>query len=288
MTKFLKDPLGHFLLAGLAIFLLFEAVGPEVVNERTIVVDRPILLRFIQYRTKLFEPEVAAARLDGLSDTERQALIDDYVREEVMHREAVALGLGEDDYIIRRRMVQKIDYITQGFSDQSVSVNAADVQAYYDANKQDYFVASQITFTHVFFDAERHGMAQATQMAEAELEKLKAENVAFSDAPKYGDRFPFHLNYVERDPEFVVSHFGAEMGNELFTTDFTPNDWLGVFISSYGAHLVKIAQRKEGYVPKFPEVVARVEVDYLTKTQREKKEQAIGRIVETYDVHVDL
>ena len=91
----LKDPVLHFLAVGLYLFVVFDAVSPESgeADPKTIVVDRDTLLTYIQYRTKVFEPKLAAARLDNMNDATRQRFIDDYVKEEVLFREAKALGL---------------------------------------------------------------------------------------------------------------------------------------------------------------------------------------------------
>ena len=112
----LRDPLLHFLAAGLLIFGLFDVLSPDEADQRDdlILVDRAALLTFVQYRMRAFEPELAAARLDGLSDLERERLIADYVREEALHREALALGMDSGDYIIKRRLIQKVEFLAQG------------------------------------------------------------------------------------------------------------------------------------------------------------------------------
>jgi hypothetical protein len=108
LKRFLKEPLVHFLAAGLALFVLFGIVNRDEPDEdpNVVTVDREALLTFVQYRIKAFNPTLAAEKLNSLSEEELQRLIDDYVREEVLHREATALGLDEDDYVIRRRLVQ--------------------------------------------------------------------------------------------------------------------------------------------------------------------------------------
>ena len=97
LRRALRDPLGHFLLGGLLPFLLFQGVGRPAPDRDVIVVDRAALLGFVQQRTKAFDPELAATRLDALSPVARERLVEDYVREEALHREALALGLDGDD-----------------------------------------------------------------------------------------------------------------------------------------------------------------------------------------------
>ena len=107
MTTLIKEPLVHFLAVGLGLFVLFEFVGGDdaAYDSKVINVDRDALLTFVQYRLRAFEPRIAAERLDGMSDEELDRLIGDYVREEALHREALALGMDKNDYIIKRRMI---------------------------------------------------------------------------------------------------------------------------------------------------------------------------------------
>jgi hypothetical protein len=213
LKSLLKEPLAHFLAAGLGLFALFGIVNRDEPSDdaNVITVDEDALLTFVQYRIKAFNPELARKKLDSLSDEELARLIDDYVREEVLHREALALGLAEDDYVIRRRLVQKLEFITEGFAEASVAPDEASLQRYFDAHKSDYYVDPFVTFTHVFFETEDRPRAEVRAEAEKMLVELNRRSTPFSDAPKHGDRFLYHVNYVERTPEYVASHFGPPM-----------------------------------------------------------------------------
>ena len=114
---------------GFGLFLLFEVVASDdaAYDSRVIKVDRDALLTFVQYRSRAFEPRAAAARLDNMPEDELDRLIADYVREEALHREAKALGMDQNDYIIKRRMIQSIEFITDGFVTAAVDVSDEDV-----------------------------------------------------------------------------------------------------------------------------------------------------------------
>ena len=129
MKKMLRDPLVHFLVFGLGLFVLFELVASDdaAYDSRVIDVDRDALLTFVQYRSRAFQPHAAAARLDGMSEEELDRLISDYVREEALHREAKALGVDKNDYIIKRRIIQSIEFITDGFVTAAVDVSDDDI-----------------------------------------------------------------------------------------------------------------------------------------------------------------
>ncbi len=288
MKKFLREPLVHFLAAGLGLFVLFGLVnrGDQDFDPNVVTVDQEALLTFIQYRIKAFNPDLAKKKLNGLSDEELQRLIDDYVREEVLHREAIALGLDDDDYIIRRRLVQKLEFITEGFAEAGADVDEAAVQRYFDANNADYYVEPYVTFTHVFFQTEDRPREQARALAEKELQKLNRNGVPFSDAPQHGDRFLYHVNYVERTPDYVGSHFGPPMTRALF--ELEPNEfvWRGPFDSAYGVHLVLLTTNEPGREPELAELEGRVREDARRARVREETEAAIADVVDAYDVRV--
>ncbi|MDH3849107.1 MAG: peptidylprolyl isomerase, partial [Gammaproteobacteria bacterium] len=218
MKKFLREPLVHFLAIGIGLFVLFDLVAPEESNldSKTIVVDRDALLTFVQFRSKAFNPEVAAARLDALGDAELSMLIDDYVREEALHREALALGMDQNDYVIKQRLIQSLQFITNGFVSAAVDVSDEEIAEYYEANRDDYYVDPYATFTHVYFSNDRHGREQARQLAETKLAELNDANVPFSESTRHGERFLYNVNYVERTEDFVASHFGRAMAAAVF------------------------------------------------------------------------
>ncbi len=286
MNKIRKDPLVHFLALGLGLFVLFDLVASDdaAYDSRVINVDRDSLLTFVQYRSRAFEPQAAAARLDNMSEDELDRLIADYVREEALHREAKALGVDKNDYIIKRRMIQSIEFITDGFVTAAVDVSDDVIAAHYEVNREDYYINPFVTFTHVFFDGERHSRDEALALATAKLEELNSHQVPFSDAPGHGDRFPFFLNYVERDPQFVASHFGVPMAEKIFRLESSDSTWHGPFESQYGMHLVLMTRKAEGRYPALAEIKAVVRDDAERDAFATLKDQAIQAIVDTYEV----
>ena len=288
MKKLLREPLVHFLAIGVGLFVLFDLVAPEDSNldSKTIVVDRDALLTFVQFRSKAFNPEVAAARLDALGDAELSMLIDDYVREEALHREALALGMDQNDYVIKQRLIQSLQFITNGFVSAAVDVSDEEIAEYYEANRDDYYVDPYITFTHVYFSSDRHGREQARKLADAKLAELNTEQVPFSESTRHGDRFLYNVNYVERTEDFVGSHFGRPMAAELFALEADDGRWHGPFESAYGFHLVMVTRRTEGFYPPLEQVADSVREDALRIKLDEQNERAVQAIVDTYDIRM--
>lgn len=290
-SQIIKDPLAHFLLSGLILFLLFNVVSPNKggdLDPKAVIVDRDAILLHVQNTSKMFDPKIAAAKFDAMTDKEKEALINDYIREEVMFRESVSLGLDKEDYIMRRRVIQKLDFITDDIIEQAVTVNDEALVQYFNANKDNYYVEAFVTLTHVFFDAEKHSKEELAQLAADKKEELNQNRVIFSDSVKHGDRFHYHVNYVERTYDFIQSHFGNEMAGKVFSLKPSDKDWYGPFQSQYGLHLVMISKKQEGHYSTLEEVKGKVEMDYQWEEKRKRKEETIAKIIEGYDVQIKL
>ena len=289
MKNIIREPLVHFLAIGMGLFILFGLVAPanDNLDSKTIVVNRNALLTFVQYRSKAFNPEVAAARLDALSAAELDLLIADFVREEALHREALALGMDANDYVIKQRLIQSLQFITNGFVNAAIDVSDEDVAEYYEANKDDYFVDPYITFTHVYFSTDRHGAEQARALAETKLAQLNSESVHFSESTRHGERFLYNVNYVERTADFIASHFGTPMATAVFELEPDSETWRGPFESSYGYHVVMLTRRTDGNQPELSEIEAAVRDDAERIAINELNELAVQAIVATYDVRMD-
>lgn len=285
MKKFLRDPLLHFLVAGAALFWALSIFTPPEQPDR-IIVDRDALLSFIQYRSKAFEPETAATILDGMNEKDRERLIDDYVREEALYREAMKMGLDQGDYVIRQRMVQKFEFMTQAASTPA-EPDADALAGYYEKNKQDYYVQPGATFAHVFISAKDNPDHYAA-MAKAALVELKRSGAVFEDATRYGDRFLFHTNYVERTYAYIKSHFG-EAATEVIFDDATPlSQWAGPVVSEYGAHLIFVTARNPGFIQPLAETKSTLAADMIRAEQRARNEKLIDALIEDYAPIIDL
>jgi len=286
MKNLYKQPLLHFLLVGLGFFLLFKILNPEQEDYKTIVVDKDVLLTHLQYRSKAFNNDVFEKRLAEMPEDELNQIIQEYVREEVLYREAMALGLDQEDYIIKRRMIQKVEFMTEGVVDALIEPTDKEVNQYYLENKEDYFLPPQVTFTHVFFSTERQGKEQAAQNAKDESLFLNKNSIPFEMATSRGDRFLYHTNYVERDPEYVASHFGKTMANKVFEAS-PSSQWIGPLESTYGYHLVLLTNSVAGVYPELSEIREKVRQDAKYRKKQQRNVETIQSLVDTYQVKVE-
>ncbi|MDH3710970.1 MAG: peptidylprolyl isomerase [Cyclobacteriaceae bacterium] len=287
MKKIFKEPLVHFLLIGLGFFLLFEMAGDsEEQDSKTVVVNKDVLLKHLQYRSKAFNAEVFEEKLQEMPQEELQRMIDDYIREEVLYREAVAMGMDREDYIIKRRLIQKVEFIAEGVTEAVVELTEEQIQKYFEEYKQDYHIQPFTTFAHIFFELDKRGSAEAEKLAKAELEYLNNYKVSFDKATSRGDRFYYHTNYVEREPDYVASHFGPQMTEAIFEASPSKEQWIGPFPSEYGYHLVMVTKIEPARDPELDEIRARVEDDARRWHLRQKNDEMIQDIIEDYNVKV--
>lgn len=283
MKKLLKDPLLHFVVLGLGLFLLYQLTGQQADGDE-ILIDRDALLRHLQYQSVAFDRAQFELFLDDMSARETADLIVEAAREEILYREALAMGLDRDDYIIRSRLVQKLRYLAEGFASDAVGVSDEDVQAYFEANRDNYELDPYITLTHVFFNAERRGWDEARTLAEAKLQELNDGPVPFEESSAHGDRFPYFVNYIERPPQLVASHFGGEMTEALFQLPIDAASWRGPYESRFGTHLVMVTNQQPERMPDFDEVRDRVAADARAARDQALMDAAIDEIVARYTI----
>ena len=285
--NWLREPLIHFLVAGVLVFGVYDWLNPSAGNAAdasTIVVDRERLLTYMQYRSNAFEADLFNEQLDALDAGQRQRLVDDYVREEALYREALALGLDRGDYIMRQRMVQKLEFLIDGFAQNAVEPTAAQLADFYTENRADYVDPSVYTFSHVFFDREARGADAARSAAEALLPQLNEMHAGFNDATRYGDRPLYLRNYVERTRDYVVGHLGEGLVAALDDAVPSERDWIGPFESPYGWHLVMLTERKGARLPPLAEIEPRVRDDYARVALDRARANAIEQLVAGYAV----
>ena len=286
----LKEPLVQFIALGLLLFIALEIFTPERLvtkDSSIIVVDDNHLKTYLQFQRKSFAAGAAQKLLASMSSQEKQQLVETYVRDEALFREALTLGLDNNDEIIRRRLIQKMEYLAQGFYNQIPNLSGQQLEDYFAINKQHYQIEASITFTHVFLKVSDAHQTQELQDALSRANnlrtKLNNEQVLFSQAGQYGDRFVFNLNYVEKDANSIASYFGSAFQQALFVLPKS-EIWQGPIQSDYGVHLVLVVDRTTSRLPALDEVAPAVLADAQRQQQAELKNKAIAEIISKYQI----
>ena len=275
MKKLLQDPLLHFLLIGAALFLVFGLVkGPTGDQTNRIVITRGDIdaLQANFSRTWQRPP----------TDSEMQGLIEDKVRDEIAYREAVAMGLDQDDAVIRRRLRMKMELLVEDVAGLSPPVDE-DLEAYLLEHRESFRQQPQVSFKQVYLNSDKRS-AGVEDEARKILAKLSAagsdvDPESFGDPSMLPRELPlYYINDIER-------LFGAAFSRELLQVE--PGRWRGPVWSSYGLHLVFVRERIEGRDPELHEVREEVEREWSAQRRREFKEETYKKLRERYTVTIE-
>ena len=287
-TRVLREPVIHFVIAGLALFALNQVLfeGPQGDVANTIVVDEAAVVQFVQHRENL-APDQALAQWQQLPDAVRSQLVQDFIQEEALYRKAKVFGLDESDYVIRRRLVQKMDFAAAGLAEAAFEFSEGALQNYYTIHQAEFEMPAQITFTHVYFDAQKSGPSTALNRASQQLRQLNAEGVAFSNAGQYGQRFPYHLNYVDRSGVLITDHFGPDFSEAVLRLPVNPDLWQGPVVSHHGAHLVLISAVTPKRVLAFSEVRQKIVTEMRLAEQRLRSLAFVDGLLAEFVVQID-
>ena len=272
MRKLLKDPLVHFLAIGLALFAVAAWRGQSVSTGRQEIVVTA---------EQVAQARAAAAVLQGREPTpeELAALIEPTIRDEVMYREALALGLDENDDEVRRRLIEKMSYLTQDLADPQPA-SEQDLREFYAANPDTFTIPALVSFDQVFLSPGTRG-DQLEADAAAALAALRSGR-----APgEVGDRTPLRESYDDAPREQVAVLFGDALADALFGA--APGEWTGPFRSDFGLHLVRLNRRSEARLPSYDEIAARVAEEYGAQRRREANEQAYREMRARYNVVIE-
>jgi hypothetical protein len=269
-TRLLREPLVHFVLVGAAVFAAyaFLADGEEAETRDRIVVTEGRALQLAQVFAKTWQRPPTPQELRGLLDA--------YVKEEVYYREAVKLGLDRDDTLIRRRMQQKMEFLSEP-GEETLAADDGTLQAYLDDHKDSYRVEPKLAFEQVFID-QKSPDGSASARAGEMLQALKSgeDPAELGDPTLLPQSVPLSpLRAVERD-------FGDNFAKKISLAPV--GQWTGPVTSPFGVHLVRVTMREEGYDPKLDKVRAAVRRDWRNLKRQEYQEEAYEKLRAKYDV----
>ena len=191
------------------------------------------------------------------TDDELARIINNLIDEEILYREALLLGLDQEDTIIKRRLAQKISFLKEESIPEIPTTE--ELNEYYKNNKEKYYIEPSFTFTHYYFSENNNSLERSQQALKALQDNSKVKS----------DPFYLGKTFANEPLRNINTNFGESFSNELMTADLAV--WNGPFESTYGHHIVYINSVNPGYIPEIEEVLRQVEVDFL----QIKREQAV-------------
>jgi peptidyl-prolyl cis-trans isomerase C len=261
IKRWLREPLLHFLLLGLALFALYAYMHRGrggVESSRQITVSLDELRQMDMYFESQWHRQPTA--------TEFQAMVEDKVREEVLYREGLAMGLDKDDTIVKRRMAQKMQFLAEDVA-AAHEPSTAELKAWFEKNSNKFALPSRYSFRHLYFSPDKRGRNTQDDAAKA-LTKIAGQTEDSKLAVSLSDPFMFQDYYGDRTPEALAKEFGPQFAVAL--EKLKPGSWQGPIESGYGWHLVYVDTVIPGRIPAFEEM----EPDIKTAWLAEQKKQA--------------
>jgi hypothetical protein len=255
-----KQPLLQFAVLGGALFLVLGD-GVDAPDDAMIVVDPALRERL----SRQYEAQLGAFPSPG----EMQALVDKHVRDEMLYREALRLGLDEGDEIVRRRLVQKMEFLAES----AVTPSEEDLRAWYEDHRDEFGEPPRASITQRYFSPDRHGWDGAREFAQA----------AMADGRKRGEASPVSEEFEAIDPQQAGAAFGdSDMAKAIFTAPI--GEWSGPFRSGYGWHLLLVEAREDPEGSSFEDVVDQVALRWNEANRQEQLELMLKELGARYRV----
>ncbi len=257
--------------------ILLVVLGrPSAVDDTTrVVVSAGEVAQFHAGWTRTWQREPTGSEMRGL--------IERYVRDEVLYREAVRLGYDKDDQMIRQTLNRKMEFLGEAQAQQT-EPSLEEIQAYLAMRKDRYRIPPTVDFTHIFFSVDRRGTSTETD-ALLTLETVQAENLDPEILASLGDRFMLKDRFDEQNERQIRSAFGDSFAETVVSLE--PGIWHGPIESGYGLHLVKVFDRKEGYLPEIEAIKTKILGDMDYENRQAAKDLFYTEILRNYQVEYE-
>ena len=256
MGLLLREPLAHFLLIGAVLFGLYS-IAPSAPPATAPSREIRLSLDEIAQLTLLYESQWR--RPPTPQDLER--MVENKVQQEILYREALAIGLDKDDEIVKRRMAQKMQFLAEDVA-AAREPTTADLRSWYETNSAKFAQPPRLSFRHLYFSTDRRG-TRARNDAEQALAKLAGQPVDAKIASSLADPFMFQDYYRDRAPDYLGKEFGPPFA--LAVARLPPGSWQGPIESGFGWHLVFVDTVIPGRVPAFEEIEGDVKTAWLSE-----------------------
>jgi len=270
IRKLLGEPTLHFLLIGILLFAAYRWMAPGDSAGRIVITQGVVDDLVTQY---------VAARGREPSSTELTHLIESYVRDEILYREGVKLGLERDDIVVKRRVRQKIEMIAEEDASTRAPTDA-DLSAYLVANQARFVQPAILTFEQVFLGESTSG-ARVVQVVARTREALRKG----TDPQELGERTLLPHRMTRTPADLVARDFGDAFAAALEKVPV--GEWAGPIDSSFGAHYVRVSDRTPALSPQLTAVRDQVVREWENERRQRARNDAYTRMRGEYQVSLE-
>lgn len=274
MKKLLHEPFLHFLLLAAVVFLVYKWRSKEEPSgPKEILVTQGTIENLTATYARVWN------RVPTQEDT--RWLIQEYVREEVCTRQAIAIGLDRDDTIIRRRLRQKMEFLFQNAVAQ-LEPSDEELLRYLKTHPESFRAEPMVTFTHIYLNPDRHSHDLPQQESRVRIQLVHATDAQISEI---GDPFMLPYHFENATTREISDLFGKEFESQIASLPI--GQWSGPIQSGYGLHFVKMAGKTDGSNPSLKEVRDDVRREWLNAKQTEAKKKFYDELLAGYTVRIE-
>lgn len=274
MKRILREPLLHFALLGAALFALYSLLTPSREMPDEVIVSEGQIKHLIATFSGFHQRSPAPDELKGL--------IDEYVREEILSREAIKLGLDRNDSIIRRRLQQKMEFVATDLVN-AIEPTDEELTAWLANHPGNFRQEGKFSFRQLYLDPNKHGDHLEQDAAKLIADLSAADSRA--DLSGRGDPFLLPDTFESQGSTAIADQFGKDFVAAL--TQTKTDAWTGPITSTYGLHLVFVTSRTESRLPTLSEVREQVKRDLLSERRLEANRHLLDELLTKYTVKID-
>lgn len=253
IKRLLREPLLHFMVIGTFLFVAYWYLESD--SQAESATEITLSLEELAQLNMLHESQWRRPP----TPEEFSALVEDKIRQEVLYREALTLGLDKNDEIVKRRMAQKMQFIAEDVA-AAEEPTTEELRAWYAENSDRFLMAKRVSFRHLYFSPDSRG-EQAYDDAVRALAKLDGQPVDSELAATLADRFLYQDYYADQGSVGLAKEFGPQFA--MAVGELEPGSWQGPIESGYGWHLVYVDSVVPGRVPAFEEIERDIKTAWL-------------------------
>jgi hypothetical protein len=264
-----REPLLHFLLIGLGLFVLYGLVSPGDSASRTITISQGQVDDLRRQYAALWGGPPTAAQLS--------ALIEAQVRDEVLYREGMAQGLATDDPVIKRRIRQKVEVMAEEEGSDEAPTDAM-LDAYLQSHRARFVTPAKLSFEQIYFNPQGPDTPESVAAARAKL-------AAGASPSSFGQPTMLPARVTTTDADLVARDFGTDFATAV--AKLPVGQWSGPIGSGVGVHLVKLTALEPPAVPPLADIRPAVTREWENDRRVAANEASYKRARAKYDVVVE-
>ena len=278
MKRVLEEPLLHFLVLGVGLFVAYNLMpkGRGLGEPEKILVTQGEIEHLASGFMRSWQRPPTPEELAGL--------VRDRVREEVYCREAITMGLDKDDTIIRRRLRQKLEFVSEDIAAMAEPTDAQ-LEAYFHAHADTFRVPQRFSFNQVYFNPQLHGDGEHLRQDAGQLLAQLNRAGGQADPSQVGDAFLLDHEFAVMPVGDIAKQFGEKFAAQL--GKIAPGKWQGPIESGYGMHLVLVKGRTDEQLPALAEVRAAVRREWENARRLEANEAFYQNLLKHYTVTIE-